>query len=207
VNKKNYNLYRLTDKNNKFIGYFDHEGVSTEKSLMKTPINGARVSSGFSLRRKHPVLGYTREHKAIDFAAQSGTPFYAAGNGKIIKVISNCKSGNRRCGNGYGNYIQIKHGDNYITEYAHASRIAKNIREGITVKQGDTIAYVGDTGIATGPHLHYGVIYKGENINPSKIRTTPSKRLTGKDLLHFLEERDRINNLRATALNQNANIL
>ncbi|MDR2760650.1 MAG: peptidoglycan DD-metalloendopeptidase family protein, partial [Rickettsiales bacterium] len=113
VNKKNYNLYRLTDKNSRFVGYFDYNGLSTEKSLMITPISGARISSGYNLRRKHPVLGYTREHRGIDFAAPVGTPFYAAGKGTVIKVISNCKAGNRRCGNGYGNYIQIKHGDNY----------------------------------------------------------------------------------------------
>jgi murein DD-endopeptidase MepM/ murein hydrolase activator NlpD len=206
VNKKKYELYRLIDKNNKFIGYFDYDGLSTEKSLMRTPINGARVSSGFNLRRKHPVLGYTKEHRAIDFAAPSGTPFYAAGSGKIIKVVSNCRQGNRMCGNGYGNYLQIKHGDNYTTGYAHASKIADNIREGVSVKQGDIIAYVGATGIATGPHLHYEVIYKGEKINPSKIKTIPSKRLKGEDLLYFVEQRDRINNLRATALNQNVNI-
>jgi murein DD-endopeptidase MepM/ murein hydrolase activator NlpD len=206
VNKKKYELYRLVDKNNKFIGYFDHNGLSTEKSLMRTPINGARVSSGFNLRRKHPVLGYTREHKAIDFAAPEGTPFYAAGSGKVVKVVSNCKQGNRGCGNGYGNYVQIRHGDAYMTGYAHASRIAGNIREGVSVKQGDTIAYVGATGIATGPHLHYEVIYKGEKINPSKVKTMPSKRLKGEDLLYFVEQRDRINNLRTTALNQNVNI-
>jgi murein DD-endopeptidase MepM/ murein hydrolase activator NlpD len=206
VNKKNYYLYKLSDKNNKFIGYFDYDGLSTEKSLMRTPINGARISSGFNLRRKHPVLGYTREHKAIDFAAPVGVPFYAAGSGKVTKVVSNCKQGNRMCGNGYGNYVQIRHGDNYMTVYAHASRIASNIREGSSVKQGDIIAYVGATGIATGPHLHYEVIYKGEKINPSKIKSVPSKRLRGEELLYFIEQRDRINNLRMTALNQNTNI-
>jgi murein DD-endopeptidase MepM/ murein hydrolase activator NlpD len=206
VNKKNYNLYRLVDKNNRFIGYFDYDGLSTEKSLMITPISGARISSGYNLKRKHPVLGYTREHRGIDFAAPVGTPFYAAGNGTVIKVISNCKPGNRRCGNGYGNYIQIKHGDNYVTEYAHASKVVDKIREGVSVKQGDIIAYIGITGLTTGPHLHYGIIYRGERINPALMKNTPAKRLKGEDLVYFLKERDRINNLRATALNQSTGI-
>lgn len=205
TNKRDYNLYRYV-KNNKFVGYFDQDGLSTQKSLLKTPIDGARISSGFSLKRRHPVLGYTTAHRGIDFAAPMGTPYYAAGSGKIVKVLDNCREGNKRCGGGFGNFIQIKHNDSYTTEYAHSSRIAKNIREGIYVKQGDIIGYVGNTGLSTGPHLHYGIIYKGQRINPAKVKTMPTIRLKGQELISFLEERDKINLLRSTALNQNSSL-
>lgn len=205
TNKKNYNFYRFI-KNNIFVGYFDTNGLSSQKSLLKTPIDGARISSGFNLKRKHPVLGYTREHKGVDFAAPIGTPFYAAGSGTIVKVINNCKNGNRRCGGGYGNYIQIKHNDSYITEYAHASKINSDLREGIKISQGNVIGYVGETGITTGPHLHYGIIYKGERINPNNIKTLPAIRLKGEQLMSFFEEKDRINILRKTAINQNSSL-
>ena len=135
-----------------------------------------------------------------------GTPYYAAGSGKIVKVLDNCREGNKRCGGGFGNFIQIKHNDSYTTEYAHSSRIAKNIREGIYVKQGDIIGYVGNTGLSTGPHLHYGIIYKGQRINPAKVKTMPTIRLKGQELISFLEERDKLNLLRSTALNQNSSL-
>lgn len=198
VNKDDHKIYKFTDDN-----YYNENGISTQKSLLKTPINGARISSGFQNSRKHPVLGYTRAHKGIDFAAPSGTPFYAAGGGTVTKVVTGCRTGDRYCGGGFGNYISIKHNNTYTTEYAHISKIASDIRVGKKVKQGDIIAYVGSTGLASGPHLHYGVIYKGERINPSRLRSIPLKRLSGKELLDFTEKRDIINSMRANAINQN----
>lgn len=200
VNSKDNKIYRFDNNENK--GYFNENGISTQKSLLKTPINGARISSGYTNRRKHPVLGYTTAHRGIDFAAPTGTPFYAAGNGTVKKIITGCKDGDRRCGGGFGNYISIKHNNNYTTEYAHISKIASNIKVGSKVKQGDIIAYVGNTGISTGSHLHYGIIFNGERINPAKIRSMPLKRLSGKALLNFIETRNRINSLKSTTLNQ-----
>lgn len=202
TNSRDNGIYRFNDEksNNK---YFNKSGISTQKSLLKTPIDGARISSGYSNSRKHPVLGYTRAHKGVDFAAPVGTPFYAAGNGKVVKVVNGCKNGDRYCGGGFGNYIAVKHNNNYTTEYAHISRMARNIKVGASVQQGDIIAYVGTTGLSSGPHLHYGVIFNGKRINPASIKNTPLKRLSGKELLSFVDTRDRINLLRSTAVNQN----
>ncbi len=200
TNNTNHKIYKFEYKNN--LVYFDENGLSNQKSLLKTPINGARISSGYSNSRKHPVDGYNKAHKGIDFAAPIGTPFYAAGNGTIKKVVIGCKVGDRYCGGGFGNYILIEHNNLYSTEYAHLSQIAKNIRVGVKVKQRQVIGYVGITGLTTGPHLHYGVLYKGERINPNRIRTNPLIKLVGKDFLNFVEERDKINNLRLTAINQ-----
>lgn len=197
TNKDDHKIYRFNNN------YYNENGVSTQKSLLKTPINGARISSGFTTRRKHPVLGYTRAHKGIDFAAPIGTPFYAAGNGVITKVVTGCRVGDKYCGGGFGNYISIKHNNTYTTEYGHISRIANGVRVGKKVRQGDVIAYVGNTGLSTGPHLHYGVIYKGDRINPSRLRSTPLKRLSGRELLDFTETRDKINSMRINAVNQN----
>lgn len=194
-------LYRFND--NGVENYFNEKGETVQRSLLKTPINGARISSGYANKRKHPVLGYTRAHKGIDFAAPVGTPFYAAGNGTVTKIITGCRNGDRRCGGGFGNYVAIKHNKSYTTEYAHISKIAKHIRVGTQVKRGEVIAYVGTTGLSSGPHLHYGVIFNGNRINPNNIKDTPDKRLEGKTLLDFVETRDRINAMRASAINQN----
>ena len=128
-------------------GPADENGESATKFLMKTPINGARLSSSFGNRR-HPISGYTRLHKGTDFAAPSGTPIYAAGNGTVERAS--------RYG-GYGNYVRIKHANNYKTAYAHMSRYGPGVRAGKRVRQGDVIGYVGSTGRSTGPHLHYEV--------------------------------------------------
>jgi murein DD-endopeptidase MepM/ murein hydrolase activator NlpD len=201
ANNSDHKIYRF--EHNGVDSYFDENGLSTQKSLLKTPIDGARISSGYSKSRKHPVLGYTRAHEGVDFAAPVGTPFYAAGSGTVEKVTVGCKNGDKQCGGGFGNYILIKHNASFSTEYAHISRIATNIRTGTKVKQGQTIAYVGTTGLSTGPHLHYGVIYKGSRINPSTIKSIPLTKLSGKNLLDFLEEKEKINMLRSSATNQN----
>jgi murein DD-endopeptidase MepM/ murein hydrolase activator NlpD len=125
-----------------------------------------------------------------------GTPFYAAGNGTVKKVVSGCRSGDRYCGNGYGNYILLQHSNSYSTEYAHLLRPAKNIRVGTRVSQGDIIGFVGTTGLSSGPHLHYGIIRNGIRINPSTATTEAVSKLSGKNLTDFLQERNRINNFR-----------
>lgn len=160
---------------NKNLEYFDDKGNSVRKSLLRTPINGARVSSGFGMRR-HPVLGYSKLHKGVDFAASSGTPILAAGDGVIVYMA--------RYG-GYGNFVKIRHNAEFQTAYAHCSRFSNRFRNGSRVKQGDVIAYVGTTGRSTGPHLHFEVIQKGGAINPSKVKAVSGLRLGGVELQKF----------------------
>ncbi|HLD77290.1 MAG TPA: M23 family metallopeptidase, partial [Rickettsiales bacterium] len=157
------------------LEYFDVEGNSTKKSLLRTPINGARVSSRFGMRR-HPVLGYSKMHKGVDFAAPTGTPILAAGNGVIIY---------RDRHGSYGNFIRIRHSTNYETAYAHASRFSNRFKNGSTVKQGDVIAYVGTTGRSTGPHLHFEVKQNGRVVNPSKVKSVSGIKLRGAELDKF----------------------
>ena len=173
--------------------YYDKKGNSTRKSLLKTPINGARISSGFGYRR-HPVLGYNKLHKGVDFAARTGTPILAAGNGTIDY---------RGWRGGYGKYIRIRHNNEYSTAYAHMSRFNKRFKKGSRVKQGEVIGYVGTTGRSTGPHLHYEILYKGKQINPKKVKSTPGKKLKGSKLTQFKKVRDNINNELAITPNLN----
>jgi murein DD-endopeptidase MepM/ murein hydrolase activator NlpD len=172
--------------------YFDSKGNSTRKSLLRTPINGARVSSSFGMRR-HPVLGYSKMHKGIDFAAASGTPILAAGSGTITYYAPK---------GGYGNFVQIKHTPEYSTAYGHASRFVKKLKVGSKVKQGDVVAYVGSTGRSTGPHLHFELMFKGQAVNPSKVKATSGLRLSGKALKGFEEVKNRIDKYRKNIPNQ-----
>ncbi len=175
------------------VEYFDTKGNSVRKSLLRTPMNGAaRVSSGFGLRR-HPILGYSKMHKGIDFAAGSGTPILAAGSGTIVHFGVK---------GGYGNFVQIKHNADYSTAYGHASRFNKKFRVGAKVKQGDVVAYVGSTGRSTGPHLHFEVIYKGTQINPAKVKATSGLKLTGKELARFEADKAEIDKYRKNIPNQ-----
>ncbi len=175
------------------VEYFDIKGNSVRKSLLRTPMNGAaRVSSGFGLRR-HPILGYSKMHKGIDFAAGSGTPILAAGSGTIVHFGVK---------GGYGNFVQIKHNADYSTAYGHASRFNKKFRVGAKVKQGDVVAYVGSTGRSTGPHLHFEVIYKGTQINPAKVKATSGLKLTGKELARFEADKAEIDKYRKNIPNQ-----
>ena len=162
-------LYYFNKK--KFEGHYDKNGKSARKALMKTPINGARLSSSFGMR-KHPILGYNKMHRGTDFAAPEGTPIMASGDGKIIRA--------RWCGGG-GNCIKIKHNSTYSTVYAHLSKFASGIKEGVRVKQGRIIGYVGSTGMSTGPHLHYEVIENGKKINSQTLKLPSGKTLTGKN--------------------------
>jgi murein DD-endopeptidase MepM/ murein hydrolase activator NlpD len=158
------------------IDFFNDKGQSVRKTLMVTPIDGARLSSGFGMRR-HPILGYNRMHQGLDFAAPTGTPILAAGNGVVEFAGRN---------GGYGNYIRIRHANEYHTAYAHLSRFASGIRKGTRVKQGEIIGYVGSTGVSTGPHLHYEVQHRGKHVNPASAQTTPGRSLTGEELDRFM---------------------
>ena len=160
---ENNSLYYFESKDDE--GHYDKSGKSVQKALMKTPINGARLSSSFGMR-KHPIDGFNKMHKGTDFAAPMGTPIMASGDGKIKKA--------GWCGGG-GNCIVIKHNSTYQTVYAHMSKFAKGIRSGVRVKQGQTIGYVGSTGKSTGPHLHYEVIINGKKVNSQKLKLPSGK--------------------------------
>ena len=152
-------------------GHYDKNGKSVQKALMKTPINGARLSSPFGIR-KHPIDGYNKMHKGTDFAAPKGTPIMASGNGIIQKI--------GWCGGG-GNCVKIKHNSTYQTVYAHMSKFARGMKKGVRVKQGQTIGYVGSTGKSTGPHLHYEVIVNGKKVNSQKLKLPSGKILKGEE--------------------------
>ena len=161
-------LYRYEYQKNK-IDYFDENGKSMRKTLMKTPINGARLSSSFG-KRKHPILGFTKMHTGTDFAAPTGTPILASGDGLVVRA--------QWCGGG-GNCVKIKHNRVYQTVYAHMSKFGRGIKKGTRVKQGQIIGYVGSTGLSTGPHLHYEVIENGKKINSQKLKLPSGKILKG----------------------------
>jgi murein DD-endopeptidase MepM/ murein hydrolase activator NlpD len=178
VNGEEINLYNFKFNNEE--DFYDIKGKSITKSLMKTPINGARLSSSFGMR-KHPILGYNKMHRGTDFAAPSGTPIMASGSGTVTRA--------RWCGGG-GNCVKIKHNSTYETIYAHMKAFAKGIKEGRKVKQGQIIGYVGSTGLSTGPHLHYEVLINGKKVNSQKLKLPSGKILKGDERKQF--ELDRI---------------
>ena len=159
-----------------FADYYDRKGRSVKKTLMRTPINGARLSSRFG-KRRHPVLGYTKVHRGVDFAAPKGVPIMAAGDGVIESIGRN---------GGYGKYIRIRHNSTYKTAYAHMSSYKRGLKKGTRVRQGSTIGYVGSTGRSTGPHLHYEVLKNGRQTNPMSVRLPAGDKLKGKALKRFL---------------------
>ena len=163
------NLYYFDKKGSE--GHYDKNGKSVKKALMKTPINGARLSSPFGMR-KHPIDGYNKMHRGTDFAAPMGTPIMASGDG-IVKKAGWCGGG--------GNCVKIKHNSTYQTIYAHMSKFARGIKPGVRVKQGQTIGYVGSTGKSTGPHLHYEVIVNGKKVNSQKLKLPSGKILKGQE--------------------------
>jgi murein DD-endopeptidase MepM/ murein hydrolase activator NlpD len=156
-------------------GYYGPDGQSVRKTLMRTPIDGARLSSRYG-RRRHPVSGYTKMHRGVDFAAPRGVPIMAAGDGVIEKIGR---------WNAYGKYVRIRHNGTFKTAYAHMHRFAKGMRRGRRVKQGEIIGYVGSTGRSTGPHLHYEVLRNGRQTNPMKVKLPSGMRLKGKALKNF----------------------
>ena len=180
VNSREINLYNFNKDND--VGFYDINGKSVVKALMKTPINGARLSSSFGMR-KHPILGFNKMHRGTDFAAPTGTPIMASGSGTVTRA--------RWCGGG-GNCVKIRHNSTYQTIYAHMSKFAKGVKEGKKVKQGQIIGYVGSTGMSTGPHLHYEVVVNGKKVNSQKLKLPSGKILSGDARRDFEIERIKI---------------
>ena len=180
------NLYKFELKKEE-IDYFDENGRSMKKTLMKTPINGARLSSPFG-NRKHPILGFTKMHTGTDFAAPTGTPIMASGDGIVTRA--------QWCGGG-GNCVKIKHNSVYQTVYAHMSKFGRGIKKGVRVKQGQVIGYVGSTGLSTGPHLHYEVIENGKKVNSQKLKLPSGKTLKGEQRNKFEVNKIKIDVLRS----------
>ncbi|ACT57842.1 M23 family metallopeptidase [Hirschia baltica] len=186
--KVSRNFYRYTTSDDGITDYYDDNGKAARKFLMKTPINGARLSSSFG-KRRHPVLGYTKVHKGTDFAAPRGTPIYAAGNGVVERAS--------RYGS-YGNYVRIRHADGYKTAYAHMNGYGKGIKSGVRVKQGQIIGYVGTTGRSTGPHLHYEVQINGKHVDAMRLKLPTGRTLSGEMLEKFKIEKARIDAIRTS---------
>jgi len=184
-------LYRHEYEKDK-IDYFDENGKSMRKTLMKTPINGARLSSSFG-KRKHPILGFTKMHTGTDFAAPTGTPILASGDGLVVRA--------QWCGGG-GNCVKIKHNRVYQTVYAHMSKFGKGIKKGAKVKQGQIIGYVGSTGLSTGPHLHYEVIENGKKINSQKLKLPSGKVLKGDSRKFFEVDKIKIDVLKSNLISK-----
>jgi murein DD-endopeptidase MepM/ murein hydrolase activator NlpD len=162
--------------------YFDESGKNIRGMLLRTPVDGARMTSTFGMRR-HPILGFMKMHQGIDFGAGSGTPVLAAGDGVVVEA--------RRWG-GYGNWLRIRHANGWETGYAHLSRYAKGLRPGMHVRQGQLVAYVGTTGRSTGPHLHYETWFKGKRMNPVGAKVPQGTVLTGSELVAFKAQKSRI---------------
>ena len=186
---KDNSLYLFKTKDG--FEHFDEYGKSVKKSLMKTPINGARLSSSFGMR-KHPILGFNKMHRGTDFAAPMGTPIMASGDGKVIRA--------RWCGGG-GNCVKIKHNSTYSTVYAHMSKFGRGIKEGVRVKQGQIIGYVGSTGMSTGPHLHYEVIVNGKKVNSQTLKLPSGKVLKENERKLFELKKIKLNVLKAELIN------
>ena len=185
--------YETADGN---MDYYSQEGKSLRKALMMTPIDGARLSSGFGMRR-HPVLGYNKMHKGVDFAAPTGTPIYAAGDGTIDYIGTK---------GGYGKFIRLRHNSSLKTAYAHMSRFAKGMGTGTRVKQGQTIGYVGKTGRTTGAHLHYEVLKNGAQVNPRTLDMPQGDVLKGTELANFKKHVADLDRRYASAINGNTRI-
>jgi murein DD-endopeptidase MepM/ murein hydrolase activator NlpD len=186
-----FRYYRFAVDRDGTIDYFDAQGRSNRKFLIRKPLGSGEQRSGFGWRR-HPILGYSRMHTGVDWAAKIGTPIVASGNGVVIKSKRE---------SGYGNRIEIQHGNGYVTTYNHLSGFARGIAEGVRVRQGQVIGYVGNTGLSTGPHLHYEVIVNGNYVDPLRIRLARTRQLTRQQITDFNRERERIDGLMAKAPN------
>ena len=178
----NVQMFRYVKPDGK-SGYYDENGNGAIKSLKRTPINNAKVTSSFSKGRKHPVLGFTRAHKGVDFRAPTGTPIPAAGAGRVI-----ARSFNR----GHGNFVKIRHNGTFETLYAHMSKFAKGVNVGTVVRQGQIIGYAGSTGLSTGPHLHYEVIKNGVHVNPLTVKLPAIDNLDASNKALFMERKAKI---------------
>ena len=176
------NVYKFRSEDGTIDDYFDDQGQSVRKALMRTPIDGARLTSNYG-NRKHPTLGYTKMHRGVDFGAPIGTPIFAAGDGVVDKLGSH---------GAYGNYIRLRHGPVYQTAYAHLHNFAPGLHTGKRVKQGDTVGFVGSTGRSTGPHLHYEVLKHGKQVNPLGVKLPSGLLLQGSELIRFNEARGQL---------------
>lgn len=184
-------LYRYEDRDG-FVDYYNRDGESMRRLLMRTPIDGARISSNFGMRN-HPILGYSRLHRGVDFAAPTGTPIYAAGNGTIEQIGWN---------GGYGNYVRIRHNGSIQTAYAHLNGFARGLSRGDRVRQGQVIGYVGTTGQSTGPHLHYEVHVQGQAVNPMSVDLPTGNTLAGDELRRFRQQAAEIDQAYAALLDE-----
>lgn len=184
VGSTEHRFYRFTAEDGSIL-YFDEDGVSANKFLIRNPVPNGRFRSAFGMRR-HPILGYSRMHNGVDWSAPRGTPIIAAGNGTVTDA---------RWNSGFGRWVRIEHANGYVTSYAHQSRFADGIAPGVQVRQGQVIGYIGSTGLSTGPHLHYEVLVNGRNVDPMGIRVAREETLDGDRLIAFERERDRIDEL------------
>jgi murein DD-endopeptidase MepM/ murein hydrolase activator NlpD len=182
VQGKTIPIYRYTPEGEDDGQYFHLDGRSVRKGLLRTPVDGVRISSGYGMRM-HPILGYSKMHRGVDFSASTGTPVFAAGDGVIKQAGLN---------GSYGNYIQLRHNGDISTAYAHLSRYAKGIRNGVRVKQGQVIGYVGTTGRSTGPHLHFEILKNGDQVNPSSMKNLSVYALSGPEMKRFRKHIKRV---------------
>ncbi|MFS8036352.1 M23 family metallopeptidase [Xanthobacter sp. AM11] len=185
VNKETRRYYRFQTSDDGVVDYYDDDGKSAKKFLVRKPLAGGIMRSPFGYRR-HPILGYSKLHTGVDWSDSIGTPIYAAGNGTVI--YATWKSG-------YGKHTEIQHANGYVTTYSHQSGFARGIREGVTVRQGQVIGYIGTTGLSTGPHLHYEVKINGNFVDPMRIKLPRGRALDGRFLAEFRRERERIDAL------------
>lgn len=186
-----FRYYRFLTPDDSLVDYYDENGRSSRKFLVRKPIALGETRSGFGMRR-HPILGYYKMHTGVDWAAPIGTPILAAGNGTVIKA---------QWDSGYGRRVEIQHANGYITTYNHMSGFARGITEGIRVKQGQTVGFLGSTGLSTGPHLHYEVMVNGHFVDPMRVKLARTREIDGRLLAEFRKERDRIDGLMAKAPN------
>ncbi len=191
-----YRYYRFFTPDDGLLDYYDENGRSSRKFLVRKPISIGETRSGFGMRR-HPILGYYKMHTGVDWAAPIGTPILAAGNGTVIKA---------QWDSGYGRRVEIQHANGYITTYNHMSGFARGIAEGIRVKQGQTVGFLGSTGLSTGPHLHYEVMVNGHFVDPMRVKLARTREIEGRLLAEFRKERDRIEGLMAKAPNGNPKV-
>ena len=189
VRDQTYKYYRFQTPDDNLVDYYDESGRSTRKFLMRKPIAEGEMTSRFGMRY-HPILHFTRMHTGVDWAAPIGTPIFAAGNGVVIKA---------EWDSGYGRRVEIQHANGYVTTYNHMSGFGRGITEGAHVTQGQVVGYLGQTGLATGPHLHYEVIINGNFVDPMAIKLARTREFDGKMLAAFRRERDRVDQLMAQA--------
>ncbi|BDV35187.1 M23 family metallopeptidase [Methylocystis iwaonis] len=193
THNETYRYYRFQTQDDGLVDYYDESGRSSRKFLVRKPISLGETRSGFGMRR-HPILGYYKMHTGVDWAAPIGTPILAAGNGTVIKA---------QWDSGYGRRVEIQHANGYITTYNHMSGFARGVSEGVRVKQGQIVGFLGSTGLSTGPHLHYEVMVNGHFVDPMRVKLARTREIEGRMLADFKRERDRIDSLMAKAPNSN----